>query len=612
MRKGISEVVGLVLLIFMVVVVSSSFYYWYSAGQTDAQIKTELFQADVFDQVVSRTSAIIDAFYDTNREVNINNFAEYTTRLCADEKSIPMDASDIRLELYEGYGSDTDIVCAVSGFDGGCNTNETTLFGVLGGKNKTNGVYIIKSTDGSSWTTSAVNSVYNDYTKFNFTHLDTFIEGNNKSIDPENMILLGVGTHKSTGNRKSVLVIMGKDLSGKSYNITDLDENITVYYDAEMAQESPGEPHRLYRGGAFVDSLTEVPLRAILTKQFAVYDTPERLADFGNTRSVDNAKTTAIQRIVRLNMTQLLVGVTATLSGTAFIDETQDLSTGAELNYPTVPVCPYDVVSFATCGVTIDPAVCEITIDGVPVMAHVPEFANSSKTNSAPVFIAVNNLTTESSKVPAILYTGYIQDSSTIFCIDLVGADPSYEIVEMKYHSTSNRVLVFLKNSIQPAGTQIMGVRDTLGTYTAALISPPTPSKSNPETFDFLDNSIYVGGSDLTNATIERLDFNNASISNISIVYSNSSKYSTVQKLLSYTVCTDRKPYCLKGCNKALKKGDCTDLTLSIEDSSCDLSSFAPETTFTVRLGIGQFFQNLEIFTKKTGVSTEINATEFN
>jgi hypothetical protein len=94
-------------------------------------------------------------------------------------------------------------------------------------------------------------------------------------------------------------------------------------------------------------------------------------------------------------------------------------------------------------------------------------------------------------------------------------------------------------------------------------------------------------------------------------VYSDGSKYSTVQKLLSYTTCADRKPYCKEGCNKALKKGDCTDLTLSIEDSTCDISKYAPETTFTAKLGIGLFFQNFEIFTKKTGISAEVNATGF-
>lgn len=331
MRKGISEVIGLVLLIFMVIVVSSSFYYWYSAGQTDAQIKTELFQADVFDQVVSRTSAIIDAFYDTNREVNINNFAEYKTRLCADEKSIPMDASDIRLELYEGYGADTDIICAVSGFDGGCNTNETTLYGVLGGDSSTKGIYIVKSTDGTAWTTSGISSAYEDYGKFNFTYLDLFVEGNNDTIDPKNMLLMGSGRHSTTGNRKSVLTIITNKLEGSSYDITDLDENVTVYYDAALLQDVPGGLFNLFRGGAIVSPLDSSPKAGILTRQFTVYDTPERLYALGAAgRVFAGTKITAIQPILRFGAPQLLLGVTGNidLGSFGFIDETRELLGG--------------------------------------------------------------------------------------------------------------------------------------------------------------------------------------------------------------------------------------------------------------------------------------------
>lgn len=615
MRKGVSEVVGVILLIFMVVAVSGSFYYWYSAGQTDAQVKTELFQADVFDQVVSRTSAIIDAVYNTDREVNVNNFAEYKTRLCADEKALPMDASDIRLELYEGYGAETDIICAVTGFDGGCNSNTTTLYGALGGKTTSTGIYVTSSTDGTTWATSAVSSLYDDYSKFNFTYLDNFIEGNNDSIDPKNMLLMGVGKNKNNGQRKSILTIIDNDLDGKSYNITDLDENVTVYYDAQLAQEIPGAIYSLYRGGALVNPDSEAPLTAILTKQFTAYDVPERLALFGLSRPVANAKVTAIQKIIRMNMNQLLVGVTGDTNsgGLSYIDETQDIITGQEVDYPNAPVCPYDVTTFSQCGVTVDPVECSITIDGVPEILHVPEFTNSTKVNSDPVFIAVNNLTNGSSKVPAVLWTGYIQESSNIYCIDLTaaGADPSYDIVDMEYHSKTGKVLVFLKHAIQPPGSQIIGIVDSAGTYSSELISPPTPSAINPETFAALDNSVYVGGSDGTNATIERLDFNSTTIENITTVYSDGT-YSSVQELLSYNTCTDRKPYCKSGCQKALKKGDCTDLVLSIEDSACDIGGYAPETTFTVRLGIGQFFQNLEIFTKKTGTSAEVNATEFN
>jgi len=618
MRKGISEVVGLVLLILMVVVVSSSFYYWYSAGQSDAQIKTESFQADVFDQVVSRTSSIIDAVYDTNREVNVNNFAEYKTRLCADEKSLPMDASDIRLELYEGYGAETDIVCAVSGFDGGCNTNETILYGVLGGNSSTNGIYIASSTDGTTWTTSQVSSAYNDYGKFNYTYLNLFVEGNNNSIDPENMLLMGSGRHSTTGNRKAVLTIVNNKLEGSSYDITDLDENVTIYYDAALLQYIPGGLFSLYRSGSLVSPEDSAPKAGILARQFTVYDTPERLPGLGaGGRNFHGTKITAIQPILRGGAPQLLMGVTGNVDAgsVGFIDETQDIVAGMEINYanPGTP-CPYDIESFAICGITIDPVACDLNIGGVPDMIHVPEFTNSSKINSAPVFIGINNLTNGTHKIPSILFTGYSQTESSIHCINLetAGLDPKFEIVEMKYHQNSNQVLAFMKDTTAGMfGTQIIGITDNGGDYAANLVSPPIPGEIKPLSFDSLGDFVYVGGTNKTHAYIERMNITAVGAGVPSKVYVNST-YPEIQELFSYTACTDRKPYCKTGCDKPLKKGDCTDLTLSIEDSSCDISKYAPETTFTVRLGIGQFFQNLEIFTKKTGTSTEVNATRFN
>jgi len=159
-------------------------------------------------------------------------------------------------------------------------------------------------------------------------------------------------------------------------------------------------------------------------------------------------------------------------------------------------------------------------------------------------------------------------------------------------------------------GTQIIGITDVGGTYTAELVSPLVPGVIKPLAFDSLGDFVYIGGTNKTHAYIERMNITSGGASAPAKVYVNST-YPEVQELFSYTSCTDRKPYCKSGCSKTLKRGDCTDLVLSIEDSACDLGKYAPETTFTVRLGIGQFFQNLEIFTKKTGVSAEVNATEF-
>jgi len=245
-------------------------------------------------------------------------------------------------------------------------------------------------------------------------------------------------------------------------------------------------------------------------------------------------------------------------------------------------------------------------------MLYVPEFTNSTKVNSEPIFIGVNNLTNGTHKIPSVLFTGYAQDNTGIHCINLedAGVDPKFEIVEMKYHQNSDQVLVFMKDTTAGMfGTQIIGITDNGGDYAANSISPPIPSEIKPITFDTLGDLVYIGGTNKTHAYIEQMNVTGgAGIP--TKVYVNST-YPEIQKLLSYTACTDRKPYCKTGCSKTLKRGDCTDLVLSIEDSACDLGKYAPETTFTVRLGIGQFFQNLEIFTKKTGVSAEVNATEF-
>ena len=141
-------------------------------------------------------------------------------------------------------------------------------------------------------------------------------------------------------------------------------------------------------------------------------------------------------------------------------------------------------------------------------------------------------------------------------------------------------------------------------------MSPPIPSRVIPITFDTLGDFVFISGTNKTHAIIERVNVTSGSVGAPTVVYVDDT-YPEIQKFLTYTSCIDRKPYCKEGCSKTLKRGDCTNLVLSIEDSACDISGYAPETTFTVRLGIGKFFQNLEIFTKKTGTSTEVNATGF-
>ena len=301
--------------------------------------------------------------------------------------------------------------------------------------------------------------------------------------------------------------------------------------------------------------------------------------------------------------------------GISFIDETQDLTTGMELNYasPGVP-CPYDITSFSACGVTVDPEACDITFSGVNSMLHVPTFSNSSKVNSDPIFIAINNLTNSTTKSPALFWTGRIQEESNIYCVNLdtlEGPINEFDIIEMKYHQNSNQVFLFLKRHDR-IEFKVIGVRDDGdGIYTANLLSPTLATPMNPLTFDAVGDYVYAGGTNGTHGMIVKFGINITSqgIANESRVYSDNT-YSEVQKLYSYTSCVERKPACVTGCNQILRKGDCTLLNVSIEDSGCDISKYSPGTKFTVKTAIGRYFEKLEIFTKRTGVSSEINATE--
>ncbi|MDP6584351.1 MAG: hypothetical protein QF535_06820, partial [Anaerolineales bacterium] len=61
MRRGITPIVGSLLAILMVLTVGAAFFYWFTAGQEDAQSKTEHFQRELAGDIISRASAAIDA-----------------------------------------------------------------------------------------------------------------------------------------------------------------------------------------------------------------------------------------------------------------------------------------------------------------------------------------------------------------------------------------------------------------------------------------------------------------------------------------------------------------------------------------------------------------------
>lgn len=613
MKKGLSNLIAFILVIMMTLTVGASFYFWFSNLSSDSMAASETFTEEVQEQVITRATSIIDQYYKTDNEQNLNNFGEITQTICADDKSVNIDSDEISFELYEGYGSNTELVCSKFGLSCGCESETQKIIGVMGGNNSHQGITLLTSNDGSAWTPKNLD-IYSGYNKFDFNHLGDFVEGGDNCTAPKNLILMGAGRNSELGTRIAISAILNNSLVGNSYNTKGLDDNVTEFFDITQSPIESGDPKQhLFKGGALVDPLNQQHVEAIITRQFSPYDKPERLLEFGtNGRSISNAAITAVQRIIRNGNNQLLVGVTGNLSagGVSYIDETQDIVGGIEQNYP-VSGCPYDASSFEACG--FDPgqvAACTIEFGGIPAMFYAEEFSGDSNLGSEkPVFIGVNAATVAGKGTPFIFYTGYDSPQTIIYCLDTtsLGMDIRLNITDITYFDNLSRVAVFLKSNFGTTETEVLFIEHLGPDYIPSLVTLPTPISI--KTFATLGNSIFAGGTDYTNSYIFDLEFTElGNLISMTQVYTNTS-YQSIEQLETFTQCTDRKVYCKEGCDQTLKRGECSDLTLSIEDSDCDISKYGYETDFTSRLNIGNNFQILNVFTKEQKSSIEVNAT---
>lgn len=80
----------------------------------------------------------------------------------------------------------------------------------------------------------------------------------------------------------------------------------------------------------------------------------------------------------------------------------------------------------------------------------------------------------------------------------------------------------------------------------------------------------------------------NLNDANWTLVYSNSTR-AAVSALNLVTLCNQQKPVCTNGCDDELEPGECEYLRIALEDSSCDLSEFSPESLFELQFTVGKF-----------------------
>ena len=608
MRRGITPIVGSLLAILMVLTVGAAFFYWFTAGQEDAQSKTEHFQRELAGDIISRASAAIDAYYTVNREVNINNFAEFKTRIAAGDVEINLDPKDISFQLYRGYQTESDIICALSDFSGGCETDETVLIAALGGSSADEkaGLYFARSTDGSTWSTLNISSAYDIYKNFTFTYLDGFVEGGNNLTEPTNILALGEGIFCEDSpcviETRPVQVIFDQNLKGVHYKVTHSTLAPGVFYDAVTLNDTVSVA--LYRSGSTGSTLA--PQDVALVRQFTIYDVPQIV--YPGPGGLDGLnRITTIEPILRGAelATQLIMGVDNN-AGTAYIKETEEIVVGQINPYLT---CPYDLSSFQDCGLTVDIKKC-ISGEGVVNVSEVVDIVSaygfsdlSSKANSYPLFFAVNDFQKDDGSSPAeLFYTSYSSTESTVIsCANLGFTNEELDINDIKYNPSLNMVHVLMSSGAASIAQAWNVTEISADSYIAAQVGGiDIPGITSANSIEYFDNHIYIGGN---GAAIVR--YNNSGFTE---VYSNTTK-SSVQEIKVFNKCTVRKPYCKDGCNRIVPPRGELDFTLSIQNSSCDISSYSPGQQFTARISIGKNFQMIQSFEKSTGISSEVNAT---
>ena len=756
MKRGLSNLVAFVIVIMMTLTVAASFYYWVSGTQSEAMGTTEAFTEDLQTQVLRRAESIIDLYYKTDKEKNINNFGEVRQTICAEDRSLNTAEADISMELYRGYGSDLELICAVNDFDGSVVTSTDYVFGVLGGRTSSQtGITGIKCSDTTceevDWTSMSVSNEFASYSNFSFYVLESFVEGGDHIDEPRNLLLMGQGYNGSQFD--SIILILNSSFEGKRYDLfpggylggsssnPEYPGAIRDFWQEQGAnlgsfeyftrvggqqiagncQNHPDWTHGICDPPWYLDCCDSAnQYEGIVASFEKSYSGPE-----GGTYIISNmniTEITSITKIIRNSIDKYLIGGFITLNVTPPFDtvgKLYELTAGPPPAYTAYSSCPYDSSTFSSVlGITIDVPSCKndadyelfdepidmvrhgdnvlIGVNGLNyssggmtcpgyddgtycwVLGGVSESCDVACTDpsvgstcvgegaatwnddssctvsnnsafgstctSCNIFgdttlpgtngnlcyardtlmapttdcglgpmgpikqrtCACDNSVFKSStsEIPWFLYTAY-NTSSTTFYVPAFGSVSAsdldnYNLTDIL--SDGSQVYLLMANSSE---TKVYNLTVDLSTAVVSTVNSDTLSGFYGKTMAMKGGVLYVGGNVGTDARIYKYSANSFDGS-----YSfKSTSYKYVEQLTNFTEITNKKPYCSSGCDQTLSRGECAELVFKLENTDCDISSYNQGESFTMRLNIGRYFQDLQIFTKKGFDSDEVNDT---
>ena len=227
-----------------------------------------------------------------------------------------------------------DLICSSYSLPCDCVGSETlTLSAALLGSplGSPGGLKLISSTSpeppGASWVTkheSSVPVLISNPTITNVHAID-FVEGGDSCKNPSNIFISGSSCDTGGESCGDLNIIWDGDDKASSYeedNGYDTGKEVYWYDSVTMPITSPNWPSTLnkprlvetpqptFLGGAAVTTATGAYAKALLSAKYSVYDTHSILGSFGNVNGkVDDSGVTAIEKIIRDEQNQLLIGL---------------------------------------------------------------------------------------------------------------------------------------------------------------------------------------------------------------------------------------------------------------------------------------------------------------
>jgi len=163
--------------------------------------------------------------------------------------------------------------------------------------------------------------------------------------------------------------------------------------------------------------------------------------------------------------------------------------------------------------------------------------------------------------------------------------------------TTSRSYLVYFDDAPIPTLSLKYAVEDVFATTGKQIIIT---------SLEYFDGKVYFGGYDVAGGAVIY------SVTDLRVDLPESyvdASFDQVSSLTTLTKCSENSVHCSQGCDKTLAPGQCGDITLTFENTACDISNYPTGTQFSYSLNIGDHFTRSSIFEKETAKTNELSVT---